>query len=238
MMKHKNIDVFNKDADFNKGYLYTQTDRLSCKMATQRTTDIILETGELKGRRVLDLACGDAFYTIRFADEGCPAQLVATDAALTAVKLGVKKQGSRSIRFLSADSHRLPFANDSFDVVLVQSVLHHDDQPLQIIEEAFRIAPRIIVHEPNGNNPALKIIEKISKYHIEHNERSYGTWRMRHWIRRAGGRVVYEKVAGLVPMFCPDWTAKLLKAVEPGMEAIPGLRLFGCGVYVMVGIRK
>jgi len=238
MTKHKSIDVFNKDAEFNEGYLYTHTERLSCKMATQRTTDIILETGELRDRRVLDLACGDAFYTIGFADKGCPAQLVATDAALTAVRLGVKKRGSRSIHFLSADSHMLPFANNSFDVVLVQSVLHHDDQPLQIIEEAFRIAPRIIIHEPNGNNPGLKIIERISKYHIEHNEKSYSTRRMRHWITRAGGRGVYEKVAGLVPMFCPDWVAKILKAVEPGLEAIPGLRLFGCAVYVMVATRK
>lgn len=237
-MKHKNIDVFNKDAELNEGYLYTHTDRLSCKMATQRTMDIILETGELRGRRVLDLACGDAFYTIRFAEKGCPAQLVATDAALTAVRLGANEKGSRSIRFLSADSHRLPFAKDSFDVVLVQSVLHHDDQPLKIIEEAFRIAPRIIVHEPNGNNPALKLIEKVSKYHIEHNERSYSTWRMRRWIRRAGGRVVYEKMAGMVPMFCPDGIAKFLKTVEPGMEAIPGLRLFSCAVYVMVAARK
>ena len=117
----------------------------------------------------------------------------------------------------------------------MQSVLHHDDQPLHLMKEAFRIAPRIIIHEPNGNNPGLKIIEKTSKYHVEHNEKSYSTWRVRRWIKQAGGRVVYQKVAGLVPMFCPDWIARILKAVEPAMEAVPGLRLFGCAVYVMVG---
>ena len=94
MMEHKNIEVFNRDAEVNEGYLYTNTQQLSCEMATQRTTDIIIETeGEMKDRRVLDVACGDAFYTIRFADKGRPAQLVATDAALTAIRLGARKRG-------------------------------------------------------------------------------------------------------------------------------------------------
>jgi hypothetical protein len=106
-----------------------------------------------------------------------------------------------------------------------------------MIREAFRIAPTVIVHEPNGNNLGLKIIEQTSSYHIQHGEKSYTTRRMRQWIEAAGGRVVYRKMAGFVPMFCPDWMAKTMKLIEPAIEWIPGCRSLACSVFVMVGTR-
>lgn len=233
----QNVDIFDKDASGNQGYLYTHTNRLSCRLATSRTTNIILETGELQGRSVLDIACGDGFYTVKFWDRAQPRQLVAADAAVSAVKVGAQNSGVRPIRFLVGDAHRMPFADNSFDVVLVQSVLHHDHDPPHMIREAFRLAPRIIVHEPNGNNPGLKVIEKTSRYHIEHNEKSYGSRRMKRWIKEAGGSVLCQKTAGFVPMFCPDWMAKTMKFIEPVVEAVPLLRSIGCAVYVMVGVR-
>jgi SAM-dependent methyltransferase len=238
MQPKPGVDVFNDDVSANTGYLYTYTDRLSCKLATRRTTDIILETGEMTGRTVLDIACGDAYYTIQFWDGAQPARLVAADAAEKAVAVGAKNRGARPISFLVSDGHAMPFAGNSFDVVLLQSVLHHDDDPQQMIQEAFRLAPRIVIHEPNGNNPGLKIIEKTSRYHLEHGEKSYGTRQMKRWIQEAGGSVVYTRVAGFVPMFCPDWIGKGMKFVEPLVESVPGFRWIACAVYVMVGVRN
>jgi SAM-dependent methyltransferase len=237
-LQRANVDVFDHDADSNDGYLYTHTDRLSCRLATTRSTDIILGTGEFQGRSVLDVACGDAFYTIRFCDRGSPARLVAADAAVKGVSVGARNSQTRPIRFLAADAHRLPFADNSFDITLLQSVLHHDGNPLEMIKEAFRIAPKILIHEPNGNNFGLKIIEKTSPYHIEHNEKSYTTRRMRGWIEEAGGRIIYQKFAGFVPMFCPDWMATAMKFAEPAVESLPLLRALACSVFVMVGQRQ
>ena len=236
--ERRNVDVFDRDAGANDGYLYTNTSRLSSKLATQRTTDIILATGEFKGRSVLDVACGDAFYTIRFWDKGQPSRMVAADAAVTAVQVAARNSAARPIRYLAGDAHRLPIADNSFDVVLLQSVLHHDDNPMHMIQEALRIAPRILIHEPNGDNPGLKVIEKTSRYHIEHNEKSYGVRQMRQWIEASGGRVVYEKKAGFVPMFCPDWMARSMKLIEPVVEHFPLLGPMACAVYVMVAVRQ
>jgi SAM-dependent methyltransferase len=233
----RNVDVFERDAGANAGYLYTNTTRLSCKLATQRTTAIILETGEMNARSVLDAACGDGFYTIRFWDAGHPARLVAADAATSAIQVAARSSGLRPIRFLAGDAHRMPFGDDSFDVVLLQIVLHHDDDPLNMIKEAFRIAPRVIIHEPNGGNPGLKIIEKTSRYHIEHNERSYSSRQMKKWIAAAGANAVYMKTAGFVPMFSPDWLARGMKFVEPVVERLPWFRSMACAVYVMVAVR-
>ena len=109
------------------------------------------------------------------------------------------------MRFLAADGHRLPFRDDAFDVVLLQSILHHADAPEQMVREALRVAPRVVVHEPNGNNLGLKVIERVSKYHLEHGERSYTPRRVGRWVSDAGGAVVSCRFAGFVPMFCPDF---------------------------------
>ncbi|MEA3186211.1 MAG: hypothetical protein QOD99_41 [Chthoniobacter sp.] len=206
-------------------------------MATQRTTDVILETGCLNGRNVIDLGCGDGFFTIRFWDAAKPKTMLGIDGAASAIDVAKKSCGARAIRFEVGNAHQLPLPDDSFDVALVQSVLHHDDDPQGIIREAFRLARAVVIHEPNGNNPFLKVIEKASPYHREHHETSYTTTQMTRWIERAGGSVIQKRFAGFVAMFCPDWIARIMKLFEPVIERVPKLNAFGCAVYVIVARR-
>jgi hypothetical protein len=49
--------------------------------------------------------------------------------------------------------------------------LHHDDDPQDMIREAFRLAPEILIHGRNADNLSLKIIEKTSSYHRQHREK-------------------------------------------------------------------
>jgi SAM-dependent methyltransferase len=232
-----NIDVFDRDARENQGYLYTATTRLSSRLATGRSADVILEMGRFAGRSVLDMGCGDGYYTLRFWDRGGPRALVGVDGSREAVAVAEANKGGRPIRFLVGDAYRLPFPDDSFDLALVQSILHHADRPRAMIREAFRLAPEVLIHEPNGNNFGLKIIEKASRYHREHREKSYGSRRLRRWVREAGGRVVRQRFAGFVPMFCPDRLARLMKGAEPLLERLPLLSALGCAVYVLVARR-
>lgn len=233
-MRRENVEVFNRDAAANAGYGYTTGERLSSRMATQRSMDAVTGTAEFAGHLVLDLGCGDGFYTARIWDIGRPRGMVALDAAEAAVRVAARNLGKRPVRFLAADGHRLPFRDDTFDVVLLQSILHHDDTPEDMVKEALRVAPRMVVHEPNGNNLGLKVIERVSKYHIEHGEKSYTPRRVGKWVSAAGGAVVSCRFAGFVPMFCPDVVARLTKFLEPLVEHLPLVNALGCAVYVMV----
>jgi len=230
----ENVEVFNRDAAANAGYGYTTGERLSSRMATNRSSDVVIGTAEFAGRTILEVGCGDGFYTFRIWELGRPRGLVALDAAEAAVRVAAVNLGGRPVRFLTADGHRLPFRDNSFDVVLLQSILHHDDAPQDMVKEALRVASRMVVHEPNGNNPGLKVIERVSKYHIEHGEKSYTPRRVGRWVSAAGGTVVSCRFAGFVPMFCPDVVARLMKFLEPLVERLPLVNALGCAVYVMV----
>ena len=238
MTPKTNVDVFDRDASAGGGYAYTATERLSCRFATQRSLEAILEAGQFAGRTIVDMGCGDGHYTIRLWDRGRPRALTGIDAAPAAIKIAVLRKQARPIRFEVGDAHKLPFPDNSFDMALAQSILHHDNDPADILREAFRLAPAILIHEPNGNNFGLKIIEKVSRYHREHAEKSYSSRQIVRWIRQAGGEIEWRRFAGFVPMFCPDWLAKAMKLAEPVIEGVPGLRALGCAVFVAVATRK
>lgn len=233
-----NVAPFEKDAAVGGGYVYTKSSQLSSQMATKRTTDLILERDVFSGRKVLDLGCGDGHFTRKWWDLGRPKELIGVDAAKSAVEVANTNKGLRDIQFIVADAHHLPFGANSFDVVLMQSVLHHDDDPGDMIREAFRIAPEILIHEPNGNNVGLKLIERTSKYHIEHKEKSYWWFQFNRWISNVGGQIVFRKYGGFVPMFCPDRYARFSKKVEPYLEVTPIINSLMCAVVVIHAVRK
>jgi ubiquinone/menaquinone biosynthesis C-methylase UbiE len=50
------------------------------------------------------------------------------------------------------DGINLPFKDNSFDTVLLVTVLHHTPDPVRIIREASRVAKKIIIMEDTYNN--------------------------------------------------------------------------------------
>ncbi|MCX6353538.1 MAG: class I SAM-dependent methyltransferase [Candidatus Aureabacteria bacterium] len=237
MREITSVATFDHDALKEKGYRYTSGAQLSCRLATQRTLDAILQVERLEGRSVLDVACGDGYFTMQLWDKGHPRSLIGIDAAEHAVALANARKENRSIKFAVADANLLPYRDNSFDLVLLQSMLHHASRPVEIIRESFRLAPRILIHEPNGNNPGVKLVELVSPYHRSHCERSYTSHQLSRWVEEAGGKVTSIIFAGFVPMFCPDWFARFAKRIEPIIEAAPLLRSYCAAVVVLTASR-
>jgi len=226
------VDPFNADAVANDGYRYTTHASLSSRMANARLTEASLEMADFTGRRVIDIGCGDGTYTAEVIDAGGASSVVALDPAQSALQVARDKVGDRPVSLAAASAYALPFADACFDVAYLRGVLHHMDQPADALREALRVAKVAVVIEPNGYNPVLKVLEKYSTYHVEHGEKSYRPKLLDAWIREQGGNVDRRVFAGLVPMFCPDWMAKILKRLEPVFERVPGVRTVGCAVYV------
>ena len=113
-----NVEVFNRDVASNDGYRYTTNIRLSSQLATQRSTDIILEEGSFVGRSIVDIGCGDGFYSFRYWEQGRPRAMVCLDSAERAIALANAKKGDRPLVFEVGDAHRLPYPDDSFEAMI------------------------------------------------------------------------------------------------------------------------
>lgn len=224
-------NIFNEDAAQNQGYYYTTNISLSSKFAGRRMTDVTLESLKIKSKKLLDIGCGDGTHTLELDVFGEPKWILAGDVADQAIQVAHHKSIGRNIHYMIHSAYDLPFADKSFDIAILRAVLHHLDEPRKALEEALRVADMIWVIEPNGYNPGLKFNEKFSAYHIEHQEKSYAPHRLDRWINESGGQIMQRRWAGFVPMFCPDWLAKLMKWMEPVVEHLPILNRIGCAIY-------
>ena len=92
-----------------------------------------------RGRDVLEIGCGVGTDSVRFARAG--AVLTAVDLTETAVELTRGWLASESLpgTVLQADAERLPFADETFDLVYSWGVLHHTPETARALAEVRRV---------------------------------------------------------------------------------------------------
>ncbi len=237
-----NVHRFNDDVRKTGSYAYT-AGKLSAQLANFRISESIARSYEFLGKRVLDLGCGDGTYTLELSALGAtyilgidPAEIAVNAANRKAKNAGLE----RKVAFEVGNIYDLKklIGDRRFDCVVSRGVLHHLSDPEKAVECISLLANSVIFLEPNGFNPVLKILERFSSYHIEHEERSFLPSTIKSWCESAGLRVSSIEHINLVPMFCPDWMAKTCRSVESIVEKIPGLREMMCGQCIIIADRQ
>jgi 2-polyprenyl-3-methyl-5-hydroxy-6-metoxy-1,4-benzoquinol methylase len=225
---------FELDAKVHKGYWYTTGASLSAHQANDRLTQVSSVWIKKLGSRLkslVDIGCGDGTYTQVLSKMFPSLSISGGDPAPSAIQLA--KTNYPKIPFFVCDVLNIrTLKPHKKDGLILRGVIHHVMDPQVAITNACVCAKHILIIEPNGWNPIVKVIEKTSKYHREHGEKSYTSWKLRSWIEHAGGTVQREYYVGLVPFFCPDVVVPMLKAMQPFIEKSP-LARFLCGQVVL-----
>jgi ubiquinone/menaquinone biosynthesis C-methylase UbiE len=245
-IKEKNVQAFNADIKNRGGYQYTNFGKYSAYIATKRQTKEIIKFLKKyagKSPTILDVGCGDGVFTLEIYNLTKPKKIIGFDRAYSAINVAsksIKHKERNAISFQVGDvyeAHKL-FKKDSFDIIVIRGVLHHLYQPQEAIKSLSLLSKKIIVLEPNGFNPLLKVIEKISPYHRKHEEKSYYPPKLNRWFINNGFIVKEQLFFSIVPYFCPEIIAKLLKSVERFIEKLPILHIFICGTNIIYYERK
>lgn len=98
------------------------------------------------GQRVLDIAAGTGTSSEPFADSGV--DVVPADFSLGMLRVGHRRRSD--LGFTAADAMRLPFADDSFDVVTMSFGLRNVAEPSVALREFLRVTKpggRLVVCE-------------------------------------------------------------------------------------------
>lgn len=234
----KNVSQFDDDVRKTGSYAYT-AERLSARFANAAISVAIAQSYEWEGKTVLDLGCGDGTYSLEFPSLGVK-KVVGLDpasAAIEAAKGKALKVGlDAKVTFEVGNIYALEscLAVHRFDCIVLRGVLHHLPDPARAIAGLETFKGAIVVLEPNGNNPVLKLLEKFSRYHVEHEERSFSPALIRSWLISSGFRIVSSRVLNLVPMFCPGWMARMLRIIGLFVERVPLVKDVVCGQVVIV----
>ena len=89
-----------------------------------------------QGDKVLEVGCGTGADLLQFAKHGALATGV--DLTTNHVDLARKRVGELAVVH-KADARHLPFEDESFDYVYSHGVLHHCDEPEQVVREMMRV---------------------------------------------------------------------------------------------------
>lgn len=232
--KEKNISNFNHDAKNLQGYVYTSPENSSAFIANDHITETILDLAQVKGKTVIDVGCGDGTYSLELLQKGRAKFVLGFDPSTNAIKSAkVKSRHLSNISFAVGNVYTFS-PHQKFDIAIVRGVLHHLYQPEKALVQIASLAYKVVLADPNGYNLLLKIIEKVSKYHRDHEEKSYPPHLIDRWINTDSNSIITRKYTGTVPFFCPLSISYWLKRVEPYIENTPVLRQLLCGSYYVV----
>ena len=129
-------------------------------------TYVFESLGDLRGRRVLELGCGDGETSVRLARAG--ASVVAID--ISPEMIGVARQRAAQAGFADAIETRatsgedLDFPDHSFDAVYGHSILHHLNLDVSMPHIARMLKPGGLAAflEPLDHNPLINGFRRLT----------------------------------------------------------------------------
>jgi len=96
---------------------------------------------------LLDVGCGNGFFSYYFE------KLLTTICIDYSNFMLLLNPCEKKI---CASATKLPFVDNSFDIVFCSNLLHHLEKPLLAVEEMRRVSRKyVVLSEPNANNPLM-----------------------------------------------------------------------------------
>ncbi len=97
---------------------------------------------------ILDVGCGEGFTLNRLREQKIGKKLEGIEYLKTAIELGKKMYPD--IKIKQGNIYNLPYADNSFDLVLCTEVLEHLEDPEKGLKELVRVAKKyLIISVPN-----------------------------------------------------------------------------------------
>jgi len=142
------------------------------------------------GMHILELGCGSGYFSEAMGKAG--AQVTAIDISPDLIECARKKVSDKNITFKVGNAYQTDFEDNSFDVVVGNSILHHlaIDQALKEIFRVLKPGRSICFIEPNLMNP-LQMIELSTPYmrkisHHSPDETAIIRWQMKKQLLAHG----------------------------------------------------
>jgi ubiquinone/menaquinone biosynthesis C-methylase UbiE len=197
------------------------------------------------GARVADLGCGSGVFSNLLRQHGCvPTGL---DISPKLIELGLRKYPG--IEFLEGDVENLPFADASFDGVLLGGLVHHFPDPSRCATEVYRVlrpGGRFVAFDPNRMNPFMWLYrDRSSPFYssvgVTENERPVLAKEAVATFQAAGFSVRTEYLSNLRYRYVAStrvrWLLPLYNAIDSMMFAPGFMRPFRSFVLT-VGVKS
>lgn len=158
---------------------------------------------------ILDMPCGRGFYLnmMRYVSN---ATIIGAELEWDVIKKAQANVGHLGVPLHNANLYHLPYADNSFDAVILSEILEHVDDDVAGLREAYRVLKPngiVAVTVPHANypfwwDPINKTLETLFNTHIQHGTfaglwanhvRLYTQTELRNSLEMAGFLVEEER---------------------------------------------
>jgi len=215
--------------------------------------------GPLDGKSVIDCGCGAGEYVRALTALG--ADVWGIEYSPEKIGEALRRGGVIEGRVSVGDMEAMEFADDRFDIALVNEVLEHvphDDRGIREVHRILRPGGVAVIFSPNRLFPfETHGVSLRSGWQVPHYApfvpyvpmrlglfrywaRNYWPWELRELVRAGGFSIercayvwqTFENISGHQPRVIGA-LRPLLRAVTRVLETIPGLRAFGVSQLIV-----
>jgi SAM-dependent methyltransferase len=187
-------------------------DHLNLTKATNRGR-LLERYVALRGKKVLEIGCGFGTNLAVWIKElgidgyGVEPASLGFETSFRAAKLLFQENGLDPTRIIDAQGERLPFGDDTLDVVYSANVLEHTTDPLQVLSEAVRVLRR-------GGIVHMEIPNYLSYFEGHYMIPMPPMWSSRFlatWVRLFGRDPSFARTLKLIN---PIWCKRAVKSIN------------------------
>ena len=206
--------------------------------------------GNIQGERVLDLGCGNGWFSVILAKRG--ALVDGIEISPVAVDISKKRADVNNVgpvtNFQCMSFYELDFPSEYFDKIIGLSVLHHAEHKELLMESLYRVLKpggRIVFNEPFGNSEWLEKLRLFVPVEIDEEDNT-------HW----NDQIKYKDLDVFKPKFTVRWKefqfiSRLDRVVKSEkmiqymglldrmlLRSIPALRPYARDIVIILGKPK
>lgn len=159
----------------------------------------------LKNIKLLDIGCGNGFFTHYFSK-------IADSVGLDYSRYMLSINPCNSL--IQGSALFLPFKNETFEIVFCSNLLHHVEDPTIVLREMKRVSKKfVILSEPNRNNPFMLLFSVIVRE--EHGTLRFSLRYMKRLVELCGLKIIASRAMGsIVPNKTPLLLLKWFQEID------------------------
>lgn len=212
LAKHDNTIINNKTYDDLAERWYEAQDDPIALLRNQHKIEVPWILAEIRRNigyhaSILDMGCGAGLLANDLALSGH--KVTGIDLSTSSLKVAESRDSTHSVRYQVGDVYKVPFPNESFDVVTVMDLLEHVSDPRRVIAEATRVLRPggLFFFNTFSKSPlAWLIVIKGMEWFVRNTPADYHVYSLfinpetlNEWLEDVGMQVM--EVRGIRPVF-------------------------------------
>lgn len=165
--------------------------------ANYKAQNLVDVCSSIQPKKVLEVGAGDGSILYFLNEWNFAAELYALEIAASGVEK-IKERGLKNLKEVQVfDGYKIPYPDDSFDLIILAHVLEHVEHERILIRELKRVAKHIVIEVPRDYK--FGVDSRLNHFLAYGHINMYTPTSLRYLLRSEGLEIVADKSSIITP---------------------------------------